>query len=180
VLTCTCPVVLNKNSEIVSMAMLSEAVTFAGMKVCAKNELLAGVGSTSCIAGGVISLTVKLVLSVLLRLLLVSFAIIVMLYSPIGSVNSGTKVALKISPESKVMVKSTLLPFALVIFANTTFTPMLSVTLTVMLVLCVWLMMFGSAVRLMTSGTVISNTVKFVVSVLFTFPEVSFAMMVTL
>ena len=137
VLTCTCPVVLNKNSEIVSMAMLSEAVTFAGMKVCAKNELLAGVGSTSCIAGGVTSLTVKLVVSVLLTLPEVSFAIIVMLYSPIGSVNSGTKVALKISPESKVMVKSTLLPFVLVIFANTTFTPMLSVTLTVMLVLCV-------------------------------------------
>ena len=41
-------------------------------------------------------------------------------------------------------------------------------------------MMFGSAVRLMTSGVVMSNTVKLVVSVLFTFPEVSFAMMVTL
>jgi len=40
--------------------------------------------------------------------------------------------------------------------------------------------MFGSAVTLITSGTVISNTVKLVFSVLFTFPEVSFAMMVTL
>jgi len=76
VFCCTNPVVLNKNNEMVSMAMLSEAVTFAGMNVCERNDALAGVGSTSCIAGGVISLTTKVVVSVLLRLLLVSFAII--------------------------------------------------------------------------------------------------------
>ncbi len=75
VLTCTNPVVLNKDSEMVSMAMLSEAVTFAGMKVCERNDAFGGVGSTSCIAGGVMSLTVKLVVSVLLRLLLVSLTV---------------------------------------------------------------------------------------------------------
>jgi len=77
VLTCTNPVVLNKDSEIVSMAMLSEAVTFAGMNVCDKNELLAGVRSTSCIASGVISLTTNVSDSVLFTLPAVSLAIIV-------------------------------------------------------------------------------------------------------
>ncbi len=71
---CTNPVVLKKNKEIVSIAILSNAVTFAGMNVCDKNEPLAGVGSTNCIAGGVTSLTTKVVVSVLLMLLLVSFA----------------------------------------------------------------------------------------------------------
>jgi len=84
------------------------------------------------------------------------------------------------SPTRLVRVNKTLLPSARVILANTVSTAMLSVTLTVILVISVWLMMFGSAVRLMTSGRVISNTVKLVVSVLFTFPEVSLAMMVTL
>ena len=78
------------------------------------------------------------------------------------------------------MVKTTFDPFDRVIFARTVSTAILSVTLTVMFVLCVWLMMFGSAVRLMTSGAVMSNTVKLVVSVLFKLPLVSFAMMVTL
>jgi len=76
VFNCTNPVVLNKDREMVSMAMLSEAVTLAGMKLCDKNELLVGVGSTSCIAGGVTSLTTKVVVSVSFTLLLVSFAII--------------------------------------------------------------------------------------------------------
>jgi len=76
VFNCTNPVVLNKNSEMVSIAILSVAVTFAGMNVCDKNELLAGVGSTSCIAGGVTSFTTNVVVSVSFTLLLVSFAII--------------------------------------------------------------------------------------------------------
>jgi len=90
------------------------------------------------------------------------------------------KVALKISPTKFVIVKTKLLPSARVTLANTVSTLMLSVTLTVILVLCVWLKNCGSAVALITSGTVMSNTVKFVVSVLLMFPEVSFAMMVTL
>jgi len=76
VLTCTNPVVLNKNNEIVSIAKLSDAVTFAGMKVCERNDAFGGVGSTSCIAGKVTSLTWNVIVSVLLMLLLVSFAII--------------------------------------------------------------------------------------------------------
>ena len=79
VLTCTSPVVLNKNNEIVSIAMLSVAVMFVGMNVCDKNELLVGVGSTNCIAGGVISLTVKLVVSVLFTFPLVSWPLMVLL-----------------------------------------------------------------------------------------------------
>jgi len=74
VFSCTNPVVLNKNSEMVSIAMLSVAVTFAGMNVCERNDAFGGVGSTSCIAGKVTSLTTKVVVSVLLMLLLVSFA----------------------------------------------------------------------------------------------------------
>jgi len=96
------------------------------------------------------------------------------------SVSSGVKVKLKISPAKLVIVNILLVALGKVMFASTVSTLMLSVTLTVMLVLCVWLMRFGSAVRLMTSGTVMSNTVKLVVSVLFTFPEVSLAIMVTL
>jgi len=79
VLSCTNPVVLNKNSEMVSIAKLSVAVTFAGMNVCERNDAFGGVGSTNCIAGKVTSLTVKLVVSVLLMLPLVSFAMIVTL-----------------------------------------------------------------------------------------------------
>jgi len=51
VFSCTNPVVLNKKRVMVSRAILSEAVTLAGIKLCDKNELLAGVGSTNCIAG---------------------------------------------------------------------------------------------------------------------------------
>jgi len=61
VLTCTCPVVLNKNNEIVSIAKLSGVVMFAGMKFCERNDALSGVGSTSCIAGKEDSATVNVV-----------------------------------------------------------------------------------------------------------------------
>jgi len=90
------------------------------------------------------------------------------------------KVALKMSPARLVMVSNKKDPSALVTLTNTVSTLMLSVTLTVMLVLCVWLMRFGSAVRLITLGLVMSLTVKLVVSVLFTLPEVSLAIIVTL
>jgi len=74
VFNCTNPVVLNKNSEMVSIAILSDAVTFAGMNVCERNDAFGGVGSTSCIAGKVTSLTTKVVVSVSFTLLLVSLA----------------------------------------------------------------------------------------------------------
>jgi len=88
-------------------------------------------------------------------------------------------VKLNISPAKLVMVLGVVVPVGSVMLTRTVLRK-LSVTLTVMLVLCVWLMLFGSAVRLMTSGTVMSNTVKLVVSVLLMFPLVSLAMMVTL
>ncbi len=84
VLLCTGPVVLNKNSEIVSMAKLSVAVTFAGMNVCERNDAFGGVWSTNCIAGKVTSLTWKVTVSVLLILPEVSFAMMVTLYMPGG------------------------------------------------------------------------------------------------
>ena len=66
VFCCTNPVVLNKNNEMVSKR-ISVAVTLAGMKVCERNEAFAGVGSTSCIAGGVLSMVkLKTVSSALL------------------------------------------------------------------------------------------------------------------
>ena len=90
-LVCTSPVVLNKNNEIVSIAMLSVAVMFVGMNVCERNDAFGGVGSTNCIAGGVMSNTVKLVFSVLFTFPEVSLAMIVTLYTPIGAVSPGTK-----------------------------------------------------------------------------------------
>jgi len=131
-------------------------------------------------SGGVLSSTVKLVVSVLFTFPEVSLAMMVRLYTPIGAVSPGTNEKLKMSPTRLVRVNKTLLPSALVMLANTVSTPMLSVTLTVMLVISVWLMMLGSTVKLMTSGRVISNTVKLVVSVLLMFPAVSLASIVTL
>jgi len=89
------------------------------------------------------------------------------------------KVKLNISPAKLDMVFGVVTPFGSVMLTSTV-SRKLSVTLAVMLTVCVWLMMFGSAVTFLTSGIVISNTVKLVVSVLFTFPEVSVAMMVML
>ena len=96
------------------------------------------------------------------------------------SVSSGVKVKLKMSPARLVMVNILLVAFGKVMFVSTVSTCMLSVMFVVMLTVCVWLTTAGSAVRLMTSGVVMSNTVKFVLSVLFKFPLVSFAMMVML
>ena len=154
VLTCTSPVVLNKNNEIVSIAMLSVAVMFVGMNVCERNDAFGGVGSTNCIAGGVMSLTVKLVVSVLLMFPDVSFAMMVTLYNPGMSVSSGVKVKLKMFPARLVMVNILLVAFGTVMFVSTVSTCMLSVMLTVMLVLCVWLILFLFnilSIRLLTS-----------------------------
>ena len=82
--------------------------------------------------GLVISLTVKLVVSVLFKLPLVSFAIIVTLLSPGMSVSSGTKVKLKMSPARLVMVNILLVALGKVMFARTVSKPILSVTLAVM------------------------------------------------
>jgi len=125
--------------------------------------------------GLVMSLTVKLVVSVLLTFPEVSLAMIVTLYTPGASVNEGTKVKLKISPAKFVMVNIIFDPSARVIFASTVSTPIISVTLAVMLVLCVWLILSGTAVTLMTSGTTWSTAVKKVFSVSFKLPLVSLA-----
>jgi len=61
------------------------------------------------------------------------------------------------SPTKFVMVSNKKDPSARVTLTNTVSKAILSVTLTVMLVLCVWLKRLGSAVRLMTSGGVLSN-----------------------
>jgi len=87
----------------------------------------------------------------------VSLAMMVTLYTPSGAVSPGTNEKLKMSPTRLVRVNKTLLPSARVILANTVSTfVVMSVTLAVMLVMSVWLMMFGSAVRLITSGGVVS------------------------
>jgi len=87
--------------------------------------------------GLVISNTVKLVSSVLFKLPLVSFAMMVTLYTPGGLVSVVGNVALNMSPARLVMVSNKKDPSALVTLTNTVSTLMLSVTLTVMLVLCV-------------------------------------------
>jgi len=180
VLSCTNPVVLNKNSEMVSIAKLSDAVTFAGMNVCERNDAFGGVGSTNCIAGKVTSLTVKLVVSVLLMLPLISFAIIVTLYTPGGSVRLGTKVTLKMS-EMLVITNTKLVLFGKVILARTVSNWRLSVTFAVILTACVWLRRLGSAVTFLTSGKTASVTaVKVVVSVSLILLLVSFAKKLTL
>ena len=88
------------------------------------------------------------------------------------------KVKLNISPESKVMVLVLVIPVGSVIFTNTAPTPILSVTFVVMLKLVPWLPAVGSAVTFLTSGIVTSLTTNVSLSVLFTLPAVSFAMMV--
>jgi len=158
---------------ILSVTLAATSIVSNVLKVCSH-------GVRFVTDGGVLSSTVKLVVSVLLTFPEVSLAMMVRLYTPIGAVSPGTKEKLKMSPARLVRVNKTLLPSARVILANTVSTAMLSVTLTVILVMSVWLIMFGSTVKFLTSGIVISNTVKLVVSVLFTFPEVSLAMMVTL
>ena len=58
-------------------------------------------------SGGVLSNTVKLVVSVLLRLPEVSLAKIVTLYNPIEAVSPGTKDKLKMSPTRLVFREGT-------------------------------------------------------------------------
>jgi len=130
----------------------------------------------ACVMFGAIFSTVKFVVSVLFKLPEVSLAKIVTLYTPIGSSERVEKVALKISPESKLRFTNSLVPSGKVIFAIT-LSPKFSVTFAVMFIFCVWLTMLGSAVTFLTSGIVISLTVKVVVSVLLMLPEVSFAVM---
>ena len=77
VFSCSSPVVLNKNNEIVSIAKLSVAVTFVGIKVCERNDAFGGVGSTSCIAGKVTSFTTNVIVSVLFTFPNVSLAMMV-------------------------------------------------------------------------------------------------------
>jgi len=72
------------------------------------------------------------------------------------SVSSGMKVKLKMSPAKLVIVNILLVLLGKVIFARTVSTAREFVTLAVIFVLCVWLMMFGSAVTLITSGTTVS------------------------
>ena len=87
------------------------------------------------------------------------------------------KVKLNTSPASNVMLLVVVVPVGLVMLTRTVSRKM-SVTFAVMLTVCVWLMMFGSAVTFLTSGMVTSLTTNVSLSVLFTFPAVSFAMMV--
>lgn len=87
------------------------------------------------------------------------------------------KVKLNISPAKLDMVLGVVTPFGSVMLTSTV-SRKLSVTFAVMLTVCVWLMMLGSAVTFLTSGMVTSLTTNVSLSVLFTFPAVSFAMMV--
>jgi len=87
------------------------------------------------------------------------------------------KVKLNISPESNVMLLVVVAPVGSVMFTRTV-SRKLSVTFVVMLKLVPWLPVVGSAVTFLTSGMVISLTTNVSLSVLFTFPAVSFAMMV--
>jgi len=161
-------------ANIVSTSMLSVTLTVI-LVLCVWLKNL-GSAVTFLTSGGVISNTVKLVFSVLLMLLLVSFAMMVTLYSPGMSVSSGTKVKLKISPAKLVIVNILLVALGKVIFASTVSNWRLSVTFAVMLTVCVWLRRLGTAVTFLTSGKTASVTaVKVVVSVSLMLLLVSFA-----
>jgi len=110
----------------------------------------------------------------------VSFAMMVTLYLPMTF--GMVKLLLKVMVLPSCMrVSSVELALGKVMFASTTSTAMLSVTLAVICIVSEMLkVLFASGVRFLTSGRVISNTVKLVVSVLFKLPEVSLAIIVTL
>jgi len=91
--------------------------------------------------------------------------------------NVVAKVKLNMFPESKVMLLVVVVPVGSVMLTRTV-SRKLSVTFVVMLKSVPWLPVVGSAVTFLTSGMVISLTTNVSVSVLFTFPAVSFAMMV--
>jgi len=164
---------LNYSDNIMSASLLMTAA------ITLKELLAIGVKLTTL--GGVMSNTVKLVVSVLLMLLLVSFAMMVTLYTPGGSVRLGTKVTLKVSEILLVMTNTKLVLLGKVIFARTVSNCRLSVTFAVMLTACVWLRRLGTAVTFLTSGRTASVTaVKKVVSVSLMLLLVSFAKKLTL
>ena len=115
-----------------------------------------------------------------LMLLLVSFAMMVILYCPIKL--GIAKLLLKVMVLSSCMrVSSVELVLGKVMFARTVSIAMLSVTFAEICMISEMLkVLFASGVRFLTSGRVISNTVKFVLSVLLMFPDVSLVMMVML
>jgi len=88
------------------------------------------------------------------------------------------KVKLNTSPAKLVMLLVVVVPVGSVMLTNTISTPILSVTFAVMLKLVPWFPAIGSAVTFLTSGTVTSLTTNVSLSVLFTLPAVSLAMIV--
>jgi len=85
------------------------------------------------------------------------------------------KVKLNISPAKLVIVLGVVTPFGSVMLTNTISIPILSVTFAVMLKLVPWFPALGSAVTLITLGSVMSLTVNVIVSVLLMLLLVSFA-----
>jgi len=86
-------------------------------------------------------------------------------------------VKLKVSPASNVMLLVVVVPVGSVMLTSTV-SRKLSVTLAVMLKLVPWFPAIGSAVTFLTSGTVTSLTTNVSLSVLFTLPAVSLAIIV--
>ncbi len=84
---------------------------------------------------------------------------------------------LNTSPASNVIVLVVVVPVGSVMLTRVVLRK-LSVMFAVMLKLVPWLPVVGSAVTFLTSGIVTSLTTNVSLSVLFTFPAVSFAMMV--
>jgi len=167
-------VLLGKVMLAFTVLTLMLSVTLAAISMVSLTlKVLALTGCKSKTCGTVTSLTVKLVVSVLLRLPNVSFAMMVTLYNPGMSVSSGTKVKLKISPAKFVIVNILLVLFGKVILAKTVSTfVVMSVTFAVMLTVCVWLILSGKAVTLITSGGVVSM-VTFLNSVKLLLPALS-------
>ncbi len=87
--------------------------------------------------------------------------------------SAGVNVVLNISPLCSVIGLITFVPFGKVMLASTVFTfVVMSVTLAVMLTVCVWLTLSGMAVTLITSGGVVSM-VTFCSSVKLLLPALS-------
>jgi len=91
--------------------------------------------------------------------------------------NVVAKVKLNISPASNVMLLVVVVPVGSVMLTRTV-SRKLSVTFAVMLKLVPWFPAIGSAVTFLTSGTVTSFTTNVSLSVLFTLPAVSLAIIV--
>ena len=132
-------------------------VTFAVMLKLVPWFPVLGSAVTFLTSGIVTSLTTKVVVSVLLMLLLVSFAIINTVYVPGGSVSVGVNVVLNISPLCSVIGLIMFVPLGNVMLASTvSIFVVISVMLAVMLTVCVLLISGGMAVTLITSGGVVS------------------------